>query len=205
MTALSYVSGKITGGRDGCFVGATSVPCPQSSNQSNLDVLPPNPALEIRNDFVFVPIFLMVILAFAFALFVRLKIFGKTLTEYIKPIWPLAVISLLVVGWQYLFGLQIDDNFTALRISQLIWEIAVGLSVYKLSRDVSFSYRHMVVVGVFYSLLIHGTKVSVRYFFYNKTLWYVLDRFLYGSLLVMLIAAVLGSVFVYLRNSKQEH
>ena len=205
MADLSYISGKITGGKDGCFVGTEAVPCPQNSNQQNLDILPPNPSLEVRNDFVFIPIFLAVILVSAVVTLLKLKIFGKTLSEYIKPIWPLTIISLVVVSWQYLFGLQIDDNFMALRISQIIWEISVGLSVYKLSRNISFSYRHMIVVGVFYSLLIHGIKVSVRYFFYDKTLWYVLDRFLYGSLLVMLIAVILGFVFVFLRNKKHCH
>lgn len=207
MNSLSYVSGKITGGRDGCFVGDKPVPCPGNSGQAGaagLDVLPPNSNLEVRNDFVFVSVFLTVILSLAAVVFLRLKVFGKTFGEYLKPVWPLPVISLLTVIWQYLFGLQIDDNFTALRISQIIWGAAVGLSVYILSRNTTFSYYHMIAMGVFYSLLIHGTKVSIRYFFYDKTLWYVLDRFLYGSLLVMLIAVVLGSVFVYLRNNRRK-
>ena len=191
--------------KDDCFVGQESVPCPSSASLGSLDVLPPNPNLEVRNDFVFIPIFLIVVLGFVAIFLLKLKIFGKTLGEYLKPIWPLPIVSLLVVGWQYLFGLRIDDNLIALKISQIIWEIAVGLSVYLLSRNITFSYRHIAVVGVFYSLLIHGIKVSIRYFFYDKTLWYVLDRFLYGSLLVMLIAVVLGSVFVYLRNSKRNH
>ena len=78
-------------------------------------------------------------------------------------------------------------------------------SAYKLSRLPGFSYGNMFFLGILYSLIIHGLKISIRYYFYGKTLLYILDRFLYGGLLVMAIAFVLGSTFVYLRRRGGHH
>lgn len=167
---------------------------------SNLDLLPANPALDVRNDIVFIPIFLAVTLSLVLMATFKTKIFGLTLGEYIKPIWGFVLICIAVVFWQYLVGVNLKGTLIQLRISQWIWEAMVLASAYKLSKIPSFGYGNMFFLGVLYSLLIHGLKVSIRYFFYAKTLWYVLDRFLYGSLLVMAIAVGLGSVFIYLRN-----
>jgi len=132
----------------------------------------------------------------------KAKILGKTLAEYLNPIWYFVLASVLTVLWQYFFGLKIDDNLTSLRISQWVWELMVLASAYKLSKIPGFSYGNMFFLGILFSLIIHGLKVTIRYFFYAKTLWYVADRFLYGSLLVIAIAFVLGSVFVYLERRK---
>jgi len=169
-----------------------------------LDLLPPNQALEIRSDLLFSTIFVGTVLLFSLLAVFKTKILGKTLAEYLKPIWYFVLVSIFTVLWQYLFGLKIDDDLMALRISQWVWEAMVLASAYKLSKLPGFSYGNMFFLGVLYSLIIHGLKVTIRYFFYAKTLWYVADRFLYGSLLVMTFAFVLGSVFVYLekRNKK---
>ena len=142
------------------------------------------------------------IFSLALTVVLKIKVFGLTLAEYIKPIWYFILISIVTVFWQYLVGVNLDGNSLQLRISQWIWELAVLASAYKLSKIPKFSYQNMFFLGVLYSLFIHGLKVSIRYFFYAKTLWYVLDRFLYGSLLVMLIAAGLGSMLILLRNRK---
>lgn len=162
-----------------------------------LRILPPNPALEIRNDPLFIAIFLAVILVLIFLAVFKIKIFGHTLGGYLKPIWYFVLVSLGVVFWQYQEGVTTVGDPLPIRISQWIWELMVGLSAYKLAKNPSFGYGNMFFLGVLYSILIHGTKVSIRYFFYGRTFWYLLDRFLYGSLIVMALAFVLGSVFVY--------
>ena len=191
-----------------CYVGDQKVDCPRAQTgnltqtSEKLDVLPSVTTLDIRNDVIFTSVLLLVFLSFLLLAILKIKIFGKALSEYIKPIWYFILISILTVFWQYLFGLRIDDNSMALRISQWVWEAMVLASAYKLSKIPGFSYKNMFFLGILYSFIIHGLKVTIRYFFYAKTLWYVFDRFLYGSLLVMLIAGVLGSVFVYLRKRK---
>ena len=194
------MSGKIEKTQKDCFVGSERVECPQQA-QTSLDILPPNQALEIRNDILFWSIFGAVVLVFVLLGALKIKVFGKTLGEYLKPIWYFIILAILTVLWQYLFGLK-EDNLLPIRISQWFWEIVVLLSAYRLSRIPGFSYGNMFFLGILYSFIIHGLKVSIRYFFYDKSLWYVADRFIYGSLLVMTIAFILGSVFVYLRRKK---
>lgn len=163
----------------------------------SLRILPPNPALEVRNDPLFIAIFLTVVLVFIFLAIFKVKIFGYTLGEYLKSIWYFVLVALGVVFWQYQEGVTIKGDPLLLQISQWIWELMVALSAYKLAKIPNFGYTNMFFLGVLYSILIHGSKVSIRYFFYGRTFWYLLDRFLYGSLIVMALAFVLGSVFVY--------
>ena len=205
MKAIAYYSGKIeTRGRE-CFVGNQKVDCPQSnkavtSTGDKLDLLPQILPLEGRSDPIFFIILLAIIIFFSILAISRIKVFGKTLAEYIKPIWYLILISIAAVAWQYLFGLKMDDNFMSIRISQWIWEICIAASAYKLIKFSNFSYGNLFFLGVLYSLIIHGLKVTVRYFFYGKTLLYLADRFLYGSLLVMAIAFGLGSLYLFFKR-----
>lgn len=190
-------------------MGGQKVACPGSgsNNQTQtgdkLDVLPAMASLDLRSDPVFTTIVVAIILGAIGLAIGKVKVFGLTLAEYIKPIWYFILVAILTVLWQYLFGLKLDDNLLALRISQWVWELMILASVYKLSQLPDFSYYNMVFLGIFYSLIIHGLKVSIRYYFYNKTLLYCLDRFIYGSLLVMAIT-VIGFVFVYIRTKKAE-
>ena len=130
----------------------------------------------------------------------KVKIFGKTLAEYIRPIWYFIFISIAAAAWQYLFGLKIDDGLMSLKIGQLVWEICIAVSAYKLIKTANFSYGNLFFLAVLYSLIIHGLKVTVRYFFYEKTFLYLADRFLYGSLLVMVIVFLGGSMFLFFRR-----
>lgn len=204
--AVIYVSGKIeTNGRE-CFVGDQKVDCPQKGKSfttggDKLNILPQISSWEKRSDSVFFTILLTVIILFFALAMLKIKVFGKTLGEYIKPIWYLILISLVAVAWQYLFGLKIEDNAIPLKISQWIWEICVAVSAYKLVKKSGFSYGNLFFLGILYSLIIHGSKVTIRYIFYEKTFLYLVDRFIYGSLLVMAIAFVLGSAFVYLKKN----
>ncbi len=205
MKTISYISGKIETKNRDCFVGNQKVTCPPTgktytANGDKLDILPRIPALEKRSDVLFSTILLSVILGISVLAVFKVKIFGKTLGDYVTPVWYLILICVAVVFWQYLFGLQIDDNLTYLRISQWIWEACVAVSAYILIKNKNFGYGNLFFLGVLYSLIIHGLKVTIRYFFYAKTFLYLADRFLYGSLLVMAIAFLGGSMLVFFRN-----
>ena len=205
MKTIVYYSGKIeTKGRE-CFVGNQKVDCPQTGKSftiagDKLNLLPQIPVLEKRSDPIFFTILLVIIIFFSVLVVFKIKIFGKTLEEYIKPIWYFILISIAAVAWQYLFGLKIDDGLMSLKISQLVWEICIAASAYKLIKTANFGYGNLFFLAVLYSLIIHGLKASVRYLFYTKTFLYLLDRFLYGSLLVMVIVFIGGLMFIFFRK-----
>lgn len=211
MNTLAAYPGKIVPNRQAPQVDQSlfSQPFMQSGftepGSSKLDILPATPALDIRNDLVFISIFLAVVLSLTLIALFRIKIFGLTLGEYVKPIWYFILVALAAVFWQYLVGVNLIGDPLPLQISQWAWEAMVLASAYKLSKIPNFGYRNMFFLGVIYSLFIHGLKVSIRYFFYGRTLWYVLDRFLYGSLLVMAFAFILGCVFVYSNRHRSNH
>lgn len=205
MKTIAYYSGKIETKNRECFVGSQKVDCPQTGKAfttmgDKLDLLPQIPSLEKRSDPIFFTILLIIIIFFSVLAVFKIKIFGKTLAEYVKPIWYLILISLAAVAWQYLFGLKINDGLMSLKISQLVWEICIAASAYKLIKTANFGYGNLFFLTVLYSLIIHGLKVSVRYLFYAKTFMYLLDRFLYGSLLVVVIVFLGGSMFLFFRR-----
>ncbi|MEK7522160.1 MAG: hypothetical protein AAB569_01135 [Patescibacteria group bacterium] len=205
MKTIAYYSGKIETKNRECFVGNQKVNCPQTGKSfttmgDKLNLLPQIPVLEKRSDPIFFIILLTIIIFFSVLAVFKIKIFGKTLGEYIKPIWYFILISIAAVAWQYLFGLRIDDGLMSLKISQLVWEICIAVSAYKLIKTANFDYGNLFFLAVLYSLIIHGLKVSIRYFFYAKTFLYLLDRFLYGSLLVMVVVFLGGSMLLFFRK-----
>ncbi len=206
MRTIAYYSGKIETKNRECFVNNQKVECPGSQTKrytqagDKLDLLPPIPSLEKRSDPLFFTLLLVVIFGFAALAVFKIKIFGKTLGEYVKPIWYFILLSIAAVAWQYLFGLKMDDNFMSIRISQWVWEICVAASAYILIKKANFGYGNLFFLGVLYSLIIHGLKLTVRYLFYEKTFLYLIDRFLYGSLLVMIIVFFGGSMFLFFRR-----
>ena len=192
MKTIAYVSGKIeTKNRDDRAF---------TTGGDKLDLLPQIPSLEKRSDPIFFIILLVIIIFFSILAIFKIKIFGKTLGEYVKPIWYLVLISIAAVAWQYLFGLKINDNFMSIKISQWIWEICIAASAYKLIKTANFGYGNLFFLGILYSLIIHGLKITIRYLFYEKTFLYLADRFVYGSFLVMLIVFLGGSVFLLFRR-----
>lgn len=206
MKTIAYYSGKIEIKNRECFVGNQKVECPGSKTKNytqageKLDLLPQIPVLEKRGDTLFFTLLFVIFFGFAALALFKIKIFGKTLAEYTKPIWYLVLISIAAVAWQYLFGLNIDDNFTSIRVSQWIWEICIATSAYKLITKSNFGYSNLFFLGILYSLIIHGLKITIRYLFYGKTFLYLADRFLYGSLLVMTIVFIGGSMFLFFRR-----
>ena len=210
MSQIAYVSGKIETKDGQCVVGDQVVACPnrslsggQTSTGTKLDLLPSNFIADARNDTIFYCLFVAIILFFALLAIFKVKIFAKTLGEYLKPIWYYILICLTVVAWQYLFGIKADNRWF-LQISQWIWELAIALSAIQLVRKNNFSWGNVFFLGILYSFIIHGAKVSIRYFFYDQTLLYVLDRFIFGSLLVVVIVNAIGFATILIVRSKNK-
>ena len=130
-----------------------------------------------------------------------MKIFGKTLKEYLYPVKYYVLGSVLVVISQYTVALPLSRQHPfLLNLTQGLWAGMVALSITTLVKDHGFNMKNVLFTGVLYCLFIHGLKISIRYFFYGKTVWYLLDRFLYGSFLVMSIAVIIGPVLIYVRE-----
>ena len=211
----NYVSGKIEARSRGCFADGRPVECNYGDlsliNRKFMDgavmtnwspdILPENLMADTRNDSLFFALFFATVLALAILGFSRAKIFGKPLGEYLKPIWYYVLGVVAVVFFQYLVVVPYGELYPSLaRLSQLCWEVFVGLSVYQLVKKSDFGFGNVFFLGVLYSFIIHGLKVSIRYFFYGSTIYYSLDRFLYGSLLVMVITLSLGAIFLYFKG-----
>ena len=193
-----------------CFAGENEVVCPNGEQQLNSKqlvssgeqrLLPEGLMKDERNNLVFVIILAGVIIATLALIVLKVRIFGKTLVEYVKPIWLYILGAILVVLSQYLIGLPYGQKLPYfLKITQALWALLVALSVMRLSKEKNCSLGNIFFLGVIYSVVIHGLKVTIRYLFYEKTLFYIADRFIYGSLLVMLIVTILGPLFIFLRN-----
>lgn len=131
-----------------------------------------------------------------------MKIFGKTLKEYLWPIKYYVLGAVLVVLSQYIiFQGRTDQYPTLIRLTQIFWELMVALSVVKLVKKYNFNMKNVMFLGILYSIIIHGLKISIRYFFYDKDFWYLLGRFLYGSILVMAVALPVGIAFIYFKKN----
>src|SRR3989338_8927530 len=129
-----------------------------------------------------------------------MKIFGKSLKQYAEPVKYYILGSVLVVISQYAVALPLSDRYPfLLNLTQALWALLVALAVVKLVKK-NFGMKHLLVAGILFSFAIHGLKVSIRYFFYGRDVNYVIDRFLYGSLLVFIIVIVLGALFLYLKK-----
>ena len=141
-----------------------------------------------------------------------MKIFGKTLKEYIWPIWYYVVGAVLVVPLQYYVAVPLADRFPfILNITQALWALMVALSVIKLTVLYDFNFKNVLFLGVLYSIIIHGLKAFVfRVFLFpysdptiGQYVLHLLNRFLYGSFLVMVIVIILGLMFIKLKNSPE--
>ncbi len=141
-----------------------------------------------------------------------MEIFGKTLKEYVWPIKFYVLVSILVVFSQYYIALPLAGKFPfLLNLTQALWALMVALSVIKLVLYFGFSMKNVLFLGVLYSFIIHGLKAFVFRVFlfpYNdptieQNIMHLLDRFLYGGFLVMVIAIVLGFIFIRLKNNEE--
>ena len=141
-----------------------------------------------------------------------MKIFGKTLKEYIWPIKYYIIGAVLVVISQYYVAVPLSDRFPfILNLTQALWALLVAFSVIKLTVFYNFNFKNVLFLGVLYSFIIHGLKAFVfRVFLFpysdptiEQYILHILNRFLYGSFLVMVIVIILGLLFIKLKNNPE--
>ena len=141
-----------------------------------------------------------------------MKIFGKELREYIWPIRYYIIGAILAVISQYYVAVPLNNRFPfILNLTQALWTVMVALSVIKLTLYYDFTFKNVLFLGVLYSFIIHGLKAFVfRVFLFpyhgfsaGQVHWYLLNRFLYGSFLVMIIIIILGFMFIKLKNNPE--
>ncbi|MFA4819826.1 MAG: hypothetical protein WC613_02595 [Candidatus Aenigmatarchaeota archaeon] len=139
-----------------------------------------------------------------------MKIFGKALTEYLWPVKYYILISILVVISQYYIAAPLSDRYPfLLNLTQALWALMVALATMKLVKKHNFNMKNVIFVGILFSIIIHGSKA----FFFRIFLFpysipaeqvpvQLIWKFLYGSFLVMVIAIVIGAVFIYAKKKK---
>ncbi len=141
-----------------------------------------------------------------------MKIFRKTFKEYVWPIKYYILGAVLVVISQYYVAVPLNDRFPfILNITQALWVIIVALSVVKLTLYYDFNFKNVLVLGVLYSFIIHGLKAFVfRVFLFpysdptiGQYILHLLNRFLYGFFLVMVIVIILGLLFIKLKSNPE--
>ncbi|MBI2135482.1 hypothetical protein HYU06_00230 [Candidatus Woesearchaeota archaeon] len=141
-----------------------------------------------------------------------MKIFGKTLKEYIMPIWYYIIGVVLVVISQYYVAVPLSNRFPfILNLTQALWALMVAFSVVKLTLYYDFNFKNVIVLGIIYSFIIHGLKAFVfRVFLFpysdptiGQYILHLLNRFFYGSFLVMVIVIILGPIFISLKNNPE--
>ena len=141
-----------------------------------------------------------------------MKIFGKTFKEYVWPIKYYIICTVLVVISQYYVAVPLSNRFPfILNLTQALWALMVALSVIKLTVIYNFNFKNVLFLGVLYSFIIHGLKAFVfRVFLFpysdpsiEQYILHLLNRFLYGSLLVMVIVIILGLIFIKLKNNPE--
>ena len=140
-----------------------------------------------------------------------MKLFGKSLKDYILPVKYYIIGAVLVVISQYYVAVPLSNRFPfILNLTQALWAIIVALSVIKLTLYYDFNFKNVLFLGILYSVIIHGLKAFVFRAFlfpYSGTptmiLEKIISKFLYGSLLVMAIVIILGFVFINLKNNQE--
>lgn len=131
-------------------------------------------------------------LIFIFVLFLlkNKKVFGRSLKEYT---WKTKFYFLGAAVAVYLQYLAMSFPLSA-RIGQLLWELMIALSVITLVKKYKFNLKNIAFLGILFALWIHGAKVCLRYFIYGnyeeiyRTFRYISGRFIYGSVLAVVIA-----------------
>jgi len=139
------------------------------------------------------------------------RVFGRSLKEYLWPIRYYILGAMVTVALQYLALDYINRFVDGARVTQALWALMVALSTITLVQKYNFKFKNVLALGVFFSLIIHGFKCSMRYFVYGafdplyRTPAYISSRFIYGSILVMVISIVVA-LLLYLNNefSKEE-
>ena len=176
---------------------------PDGSWQRRL--LPENFMPDERNDVAFGIFLFMVFGSLTVAWLMRKKVYGKKLGEYVKPLRFYLLTGFLTACSQYitlelsnLGFIPLQEFSTIIQATQLLWALIVVTAVYAIVKK-GFKFRQVLFAGLLFDVSIMVTKVCIRYFFYAKTIFYVVDRMLYGTVLVMLVVVASGLGFIYLK------
>lgn len=142
-----------------------------------------------------------------------MKIFGKTLREYLLPVKFYIIAAIVIVISQYYVAPLVSDKFPIfLQLTQAFWITVVALAVSKLVLQYNFNIKSVFFTGILFSLIIHGLKAfffRVFLFPYSGTITEVVAKiiykFLYGSALVMITALASGAFFIFLKKKRILH
>jgi len=139
---------------------------------------------------------------------INMKVFGKSLKEYLWPVKWYVAICVLIVIFQY-DGMLLFMGYDPLiaRATQWGWMLFEALALITLVRKYGFDgfgVKNILFAGVLFALVIHGLKAFVfRVFFfpYSGTLEQqastILYKFFYGSGLVMAVAVIVAMLFYF--------
>ena len=137
-----------------------------------------------------------------------MQIFGKPLREYIWPVKWYFIASIIVVIFQY-EGMIAQTAYDPLmaRITQWLWEVFVAAAVFTLAWKHNFGPKQILFTGILFSLIIHGLKAFVfRVFLFpyppESWPWLHIEKFLYGSAIVMALTLAIGLAAYYYRQGK---
>lgn len=118
------------------------------------------------------------------------KIFNRKIADYTWRIKFYFLGAAIAVFLQYL-AMSFPQSA---RIGQLLWELMIVFSVVTLVKKYEFNLKNIAFLGILYALWIHGAKCSLRYFIYGqydfiyRTFRYLAGRFIYGSILAILLS-----------------
>ena len=139
---------------------------------------------------------------------VIMKVFGKSLYEYLWPVKWYVIASVIVVIFQY-EGMIAQMGYDPLvaRITQWLWEIFVAAAAFTLVWKHKFGPKQIFFTGILFSVIIHGLKAFVfRVFFFpyppETWPWQHIDKFLYGSAIVMAVTLGAGLFTYYYKHGK---
>jgi len=130
------------------------------------------------------------------------KIAGRALREYIWPVRLCLAGAMVGVSIGYL---SIFHSEIGLVVHQLVWAMMSAFSAVILVYYHKFTMKNLVVLGVLFSLWIHGAKCSLRYFVYGvsdpqfRTAEYIASRFVMGSIIVF-AAIFITALAIFLIN-----
>ncbi|MBM3304210.1 MAG: hypothetical protein FJY76_03860 [Candidatus Aenigmarchaeota archaeon] len=144
-----------------------------------------------------------------------MRVFGRTLKDYLWSVKWYVLLCVLVVIFQYdcMLLLMGYDPLVA-RITQWLWMLFVAAALVTLVRRYgfeSFGVKNILFSGVLFAVIIHGLKAFVfRVFFFPYAVtaeqqpFVLLYKFFYGSGIVMAVAAAVAMYYYLSRRERQK-
>lgn len=137
------------------------------------------------------------------------EVFGKTLRDYLFPVWFFLIIAAGGVAFQYI-GMTIGVKSPG-TIGQFLWSAGLLISVPYLIWKNDFEIQNVFIFAILFDLIIHGVKISVRYVIYGaydpvyRSITYIRSRFLYGSALVLFSSTFIAFAIYLILELQKDH